>query len=981
MNGLKRSLRIFAVLLCFSVLPEKARGQLQLLQTRDLRIVYQGHLQAYLVPHIARCYQNSLRFHTGLYGYQLSGPLSMVVHDGSDFNNAGASTVPFNGITLSMAPPSYAFETMPANERFNATLNHELVHIVVNDQTAGTDRLFRRLFFGKIKETAKHPETIVYSYLTGPRRSAPRWYQEGIAVFLETWMAGGLGRALGGYDEMVFRTLVRDSSRMYDLIGLESEGSQTDFQVEVNSYLYGTRFMTYLALVYSPEQVVAWTRRTGGTQGYFAAEFKRQFGRSLDDAWRDWLLFEQAFQQENLDSIRQYPVTPIRPLTSQALGSVSRAHYDPVRDELLVGVNYPGELAYIASIKPGSGDIRKVTEIKGPALYSVTSLAYDQSTGTIFYTADNNGWRDLRSVEIAGGKSRTLLKDARVGDLTFNSSDQGLWGIRHFNGITSLVRIPPPYDKWQLIHDFPYGRDLYGLSLSHDGRQLAAGLSAIDGTQKLILMATEPLLKGDTTWRELFDFGNSLPANFGFSLDDRYLIGTSYYSGVSNIYRYDLLTDSMQGGSNNETGLFSPIQVSDDSLIAFAFSARGFVPVMLPHREVTDVSAIRFLGQQVVEQHPVVTTWLAGRPGDIDLDSLTEYRGPYRALQAIRLVNLYPIIQGYGSYPASGVHLEFCDPINWHQLEIAATFSTQSAIRDNERVHLDCSYRRGAWSASARYNAADFYDLFGPTRTSRKGYSLGITHSRTLLSDAPKMMGLDFGLTGYGGLSVLPEYQNIASVADRYLDGSVSLGYSHQVSSLGAVDSEKGLRWLAHASGRLIKKKVFSRYRAEADLGVPFIFPHASVWLRAAAGFSPDDRAEPLANYFFGGFGNNWIDHQAVKRYRAYYAFPGLELNEVGGANFVRGMLEWNLPPLRFRRVGIASFYLQWLRTSVFATGLGINLDDPGQYSQLLSAGAQSDLRFTLLSHLRLTFSVGYGRAHEEGYRPTDEWMFSLKVL
>ena len=33
---------------------------------------------------------------------------------------------------------------------------------------------------------------------------------EGSAVFFETWMAGGLGRAQGGYDEMVFRAKVHD---------------------------------------------------------------------------------------------------------------------------------------------------------------------------------------------------------------------------------------------------------------------------------------------------------------------------------------------------------------------------------------------------------------------------------------------------------------------------------------------------------------------------------------------------------------------------------------------------------------------------------------------------------------------------------------------------------------------------------------------------------------------------------------------------
>ena len=60
-------------------------------------------------------------------------------------------------------------------------------------------------------------------------------------------MAGGLGRAQSGYDEMVFRSMVRDGARFYDPLGLVSEGTKIDFQVEVNSYLYGTRFMTWLA--------------------------------------------------------------------------------------------------------------------------------------------------------------------------------------------------------------------------------------------------------------------------------------------------------------------------------------------------------------------------------------------------------------------------------------------------------------------------------------------------------------------------------------------------------------------------------------------------------------------------------------------------------------------------------------------------------------------------------------------------------------
>ena len=38
-------------------------------------------------------------------------------------------------------------------------------------------------------------------------------------------------------DEMVFRSMVRDGTPFYDPLGLVSEGTRIDFQVEVNSYL------------------------------------------------------------------------------------------------------------------------------------------------------------------------------------------------------------------------------------------------------------------------------------------------------------------------------------------------------------------------------------------------------------------------------------------------------------------------------------------------------------------------------------------------------------------------------------------------------------------------------------------------------------------------------------------------------------------------------------------------------------------------
>jgi hypothetical protein len=93
-------------------------------------------------------------------------------------------------------------------------------------------------------------------------------------------------------------------------------------------------------------------------------------------------------------------------------------------------------------------------------MYTVASLAWDPSGRTLFYTTDNNAFRDVVALDPVTRKRRVLLKDARIGDLAFNPADRSLWGIRAFNGICTLVRIPYPWTEWKQVHSGLTGRRL-----------------------------------------------------------------------------------------------------------------------------------------------------------------------------------------------------------------------------------------------------------------------------------------------------------------------------------------------------------------------------------------------------------------------------------------------------------------------------------------------------------------------------------------
>ncbi len=977
---------ILALVATLALVPAGARAQLdfQSLETKSLRVVYYDPEHAYIIPHLARCFENSMGFYHRKLGYTPYEQVTILLQDFDDYGYAGTSTIPNNYITLGIEPFEYVYETCPANERFNWVISHELFHVVASEKASHIDRVWRGIFQGKVLADADNPESMLYSYLCSPRRFAPRWYHEGIAVFMETWLAGGIGRSLGGYDEMAFRAMVRDNAFFYDLVGLESEGTTSDFQIGQNSYLYGTRFMSYIAAQYGPDKLMQWVNRTDDSRAYYASQFKHVFGLSLDDAWGRWIRFEHAWQDSNLAVVRQYPVTRERIACERPLGSVSRGYIDPKTHRLLVAVNYPGDFAHVASIDLATGKIETICGVQTPALYYVTSLAFDPAGRTLFYTTNNGkGWRDLNAIDVDTKQSRRLINNCRIGDLAFSRADSMLWGVQHHNGISTLVRVSPPYNTWRSIlpvMDFSYGRDIFDVDVSPDGKTITAAMLEINGDVRFVRFDTDGLMQGQSGYSVLYEFHKTAPANFVFTDDGRYLYGTAYETGVSNVFRWDVANESMECVTNTETGYFRPIPMGD-SLVVFSYSSKGFRPVVIADTTLEDVNAVRYLGNEVVLKYPELKDWKLPSPREVNLDSVTTYRGPYHKFGSVTTASLYPVVEAYKSYTSIGLRWNLMDPLGLHGGDIKLGVSPVSQVPDDEKVHAEIMYRHFPYTFRAKVNPADFYDFFGPTKTSRKGYAFMLERSDYLISDKPKYLQYTVDVAYYGGLERLPYNQNVLATFDSYTSATATLDYKRVSSSIGAVDAEKGLKWSLGVDANYVNTDFYTKGTAQMDVGFLTPIDHSSIWLRGAGGYSRGDRNDSFASFYFGGFGNNYVDHQEIKRYRDYDRFPGVAIDDIAGTNFTRLMVEWTLPPVRFRRVGFQQLYCTYARPALFATGIATDLDDSTFRREVGNVGAQVDFRLVIFSALESTLSFGYAAAKEDGHAMTTEFMVSLKIL
>jgi hypothetical protein len=998
---------IFSLVIVFTFFVN-SKAQLKLYETDNMKMITYDFGHNYILNHASRCFQNTLNFHKSLFEYKPTEKVTVLIQDFGDYGNAGATAIPLNFISMGLSPFSYAFETSPAGERVFSMMNHELVHVVALDNSAKSDRFFQNMFKGKVHPTKDNPLSMFYSYLTNPRMYAPRWYHEGIAAYVETWMNGGIGLAIGSFDEMVFRTLVLENARIYDAQGLESEGVTSDFQGRSNSYLYGTRFMGYLSYTYGPDKIIEWVKRTEVSKAFFAAQFKNIFGIPISQGWDDWIKFEINWQNKNIASLRENKITESEPISNEDLGSISYAHYDKKRDQIYLAVNYPGHYPHLASIDLESGKSKNLTDIKGPALFYVSSVTYDEQGDLLYFTSDNNAWRDLMQYDLNTGETKMMQENSRTGDLTFNINDKSIWGIKHLNGISTIVRIPEKsenktaYSTWSQMYTLPYGQDIFDIDISPNGKLLSAAVSDFKGDQSLLLFDLNKLENKEVVVDTIFNFEVSSPQGFRFTKDGKYLIGSSYYSGVSNIFRVDVETKEIKAMSNALTGFFRPIEIDEERLLVFKFTSDGFKPVTIKNETVSAVSSIDFLGNITVEKYPELIQWELpiATSQDIDLDDYNLKETTYKPYSELSLNYAYPTIVGYKNVFGLGYKFNISDPIKFKELNFNFSYTPRSwknhisslpdtiePLDASERFHFAFSARSGNITLSGSYNEASFYDLFGPRVTSRKGINGSLDYEKSLIWDLPRKLDLNLSVSGYYGLDRSPEFQQIETKAfdnSFFMQARGSLSFSHLKKSLGGVEHEKGVKSNINLAITQSSGDFFPNINGALDYGLQLPLAHSSIWFRSSAGNSFKKEFNPFSRFGFASFGNNYVDYHEFRQFRNPYSFAGLSFtNEFNiiAKEYAKVTTEWVLPPIRYRKFGGFNFFANWTQATIFTSFLTANDPDFGN-NQYYNIGTQIDTRMVMFSHLPATLSIGYARAWQlDSNRNFGEFMISLKLL
>ena len=475
------------------------------------------------------------------------------------------------------------------------------------------------------------------------------------------------------------------------------------------------------------------------------------------------------------------------------------------------------------------------------------------------------------------------------------------------------------------------------------------------------------------------------------------MIGSSYYTGVSNLWQIDIASHKMEMLSNTDIGLFAPLEIEPGKLMALEFERNGMRPVLLAREVVNDANAVELLGQKAYKKNQKVLeqVGLLKKPlPKVEFGDVYNNITPYNVLKEMRFAGAFPTITGFTDAkawnhvtPVLGYRLIFNDPVGLSSLKLALGTSPWSNNDLKNQFHADLEWKYYFWTLKGAWNHTDFYDLAGPMRTSRKGYMASLSYNYVNSTLAPFTRSWGFSVGTYGDMDALPLYQEIAVDDGVHTMQTASLHakLSKIRGTLGAVTGEQGFDLGIQGYTYLADGKFYPSVEASGDFGVLLpVDRNNSFWLRTAAGHNFGDEDTVFGYSYFGGFRNNRVDYRSAFQYRNSPAMPGASIDAIPAHSYAKAMAELNLRPIRLNNFGALFFYPTWIQCSFF--GAGLSTWNPGMSRQMYySTGVQLTTELVLLNYLKTTLSVGYGHLFApEGFpmeHHGNEWMISLKLL
>lgn len=478
-------------------------------ETPHFRVHFHAGGEA-LAQRTARLAERAHRLVTPLLGHAPTEPTQILLVDYDDRANGWAISTPYNVIELLAVPPDPRSVLNDFDDWLWLLVAHEYTHVVHMDTVRGLAHVGNRVF-GK---------------MLSPNAAWPRWFVEGLAVWMESLVSSG-GRVRSSLHDMELRMHLLEG-RAFDL-GVLSNPPLTWPRRDA-WYLYGGRFLDYLARRFGPGVLRDVSLANAATVVPYLLDqiAEERTGQRFDILFAAFL----AEQRERYE------------MQQKAIGAPSPQRF-----------------------LTGDGEIRRTPRLSpdGGTLYSLK--------------LDADGRPTVRALELATARERVVAEVNGDGALAVLPDGRLLLGQpdvhRQFNSFEDLFLLDPATGAFDPV---TRGARLSDPDVDRAGRIVCVGRPGQARTALLVADSLDDLRAGRLRAVHEAPEGE-LVASPRFSPDGRSIVFLEHRGGGFDLRRLDLATGRLDDLTRDGAQDLAPAFSADGRRVFFSSDRTGIYDV------------------------------------------------------------------------------------------------------------------------------------------------------------------------------------------------------------------------------------------------------------------------------------------------------------------------------------------------------------------------------------------------------------------
>ncbi|MFH1129693.1 MAG: DPP IV N-terminal domain-containing protein [Pseudomonadota bacterium] len=511
------------------------------------------HNEAEVAQRVARRAEKAHAVLAPILRHSPSRRTHIVVTDDTDSANGSAQIIPMNIVRVFVTGPSSLGALNDYDDWLYGLLIHEYTHVLHIDTISGIPSLLN----------------AVLGKTWAPNQIQPRWFIEGLAVYEESARTAG-GRNRSNVFDMYMRMAVLENN----FLGLDQISSNTRYYPRgVVPYLYGSRFLKYIADRFGEEKLVEIGHAYGSRPIPYSLNTiaKKILGRTYVELWGDFEKHLKEHFQKQLAEVQQRGLTEFRKITD--FGEYcGPPRFSPDGKELVF-------------VDDDGGEKHRTIKILDAATGGIKESYYSYGGGNIDISPDGRfmvygepvDWRtfhdylDLYVRDRRTGNVRRLTFGARSSDPAISPDGRQVVYVANELGNNSLAVIPFEGGKSRVLLNGHRGDQFFTPRWSSDGRFLVFSRWRAGGDRDIYLMDMSNQHLSQITADRALDVDPQ------FSADGQRIYFSSDRNNIFNLYVYGLKSKQVRQVTNVVGGAFSPaISPDEKSVFYVGYSSKGY---------------------------------------------------------------------------------------------------------------------------------------------------------------------------------------------------------------------------------------------------------------------------------------------------------------------------------------------------------------------------------------------------------------------